>query len=39
MFETVLVDKNNTILVIGNPTASKKIKELYLQEIQKRVKK
>ena len=37
-FETVLTDKNNTILLMGNPMASKGIKELYLKEIQKRIK-
>lgn len=37
-FETVLTDKNNTILLIGNPLRSNEMKELYLKEIQKIVK-
>lgn len=37
-FETVLTDRNNTILLMGNPMVSKGIKELYLKEIQKRIK-
>lgn len=36
-FETVLTDKNNTILLIGNPLHSNEMKELYLKEIQKRI--
>jgi len=32
-FETVLVDENGTILVIGNPNYSKKIKEMYFNLI------
>jgi hypothetical protein len=35
-FETVLTDKNNRILLMGNPLHSKRIKELYLKEIQKK---
>ncbi len=37
-FETVLTDRNNTILLMGNPMVSKEINALYLKEIQKRVK-
>jgi hypothetical protein len=37
-FMTVLTDKNNSILLIGNPLNSQEIKELYLKEIQKRLK-
>jgi hypothetical protein len=37
-FETVLTDKENNILLIGNPIRSKEMKELYLKEIQKRMK-
>lgn len=32
-FETVLTDKNNTILLMGNPVKSKEIRELYLKTI------
>lgn len=32
-FETVLVNENSTILVIGNPNYSKKIKEMYFNLI------
>ncbi|KQC02756.1 hypothetical protein [Pedobacter sp. Hv1] len=38
-FETVLTDKNNTILLLGNPAVSKAINKLYLKEIQKRINK
>tara|TARA_R110001583_G_scaffold54028_2_gene166069 strand:+ start:2212 stop:2790 length:579 start_codon:yes stop_codon:yes gene_type:complete len=34
-FETVLTDKNDKILLIGNPNFSNKIKELYFKEIKK----
>lgn len=34
-FETVLTDKNNEILLLGNPNYSIKIKELYFNEIKK----
>ncbi len=37
-FETVLTDKNNTILLLGSPIHSKEIEELYLKEIHKRIK-
>lgn len=36
-FETVLTDKENNILLLGNPIRSKEMKELYLMEIQKRM--
>jgi hypothetical protein len=36
-FETVLTDKNNSILLIGNPLHSKGMEQLYLNEIQKRM--
>lgn len=36
-FETVLTDKNNTILLIGNPIYSKGIEEMYIKEIEKRL--
>ena len=36
-FETVLTDKENNILLLGNPIRSKEMKELYLKEIQKRM--
>lgn len=36
-FKTILTDKNNKILLMGNPIANEKIKELYLKEIKKRV--
>jgi len=35
--ETVLIDKENNILLLGNPIRSKEMKELYLKEIQKRM--
>lgn len=38
-FETVLTDKENNIIAMGNPTRSSEIKDLYLNEIQKRLKK
>lgn len=38
-FQTVLTDKDNSILLIGNPIHSEGINELYLKEIEKRVKK
>ncbi|WP_417941939.1 hypothetical protein [Flavobacterium sp. RS13.1] len=34
-FETVLTDRNNSILLIGNPLHSEIIKQLYLSKIQK----
>lgn len=34
-FETVLTDRNNSILLIGNPLHSEIIKQLYLRKIQK----
>lgn len=34
-FETVLTNNENTILLIGNPIASNKMKELYFNEIKK----
>ena len=34
-FETVLTDKDDKILLIGNPIASNKMKELYFNEIKK----
>lgn len=37
-FETVLTDRDNSILLIGNPLHSEEIKQLYLKEIQKRIK-
>ncbi|MBW6481035.1 MAG: hypothetical protein K0B37_16520 [Bacteroidales bacterium] len=37
-FETVLTDRENSILLIGNPIHSKEIKDMYLNEIQKRIK-
>jgi len=36
-FETVLADKENNILLLGNPIRSKEMKGLYLMEIQKRM--
>lgn len=36
-FETVLTDKENNILLLGNPIRSKEMKELYIKEIQKRM--
>lgn len=36
-FETVLTDKENNILLLGNPIRSKEIKSLYLTEIRKRM--
>lgn len=36
-FETVLIDKNGNIIALGNPVHSKGIKEIYLNEIQKRL--
>jgi len=36
-FETVLTDRENNILVLGNPIHSKGMKEIYLNEIQKRL--
>lgn len=38
MFETVLVDKNNKIIALGNPAISKTIKDLYIKEIKKHTK-
>lgn len=38
-FQTILTDENNTILLMGNPMNSENIKELYLKELQKRLKK
>ena len=35
-FQTVLVNNNNRILLLGNPTHSKEITDMYLKEIQKR---
>ncbi|MFV0505960.1 MAG: hypothetical protein ACK5L5_04510 [Bacteroidales bacterium] len=37
-FETVLTDKNDNILLLGSPIQSKSMHDLYLQEIQKRLK-
>ena len=34
-FETVLTDKENNILLLGNPIHSKEMRDLYLKEIQK----
>jgi peroxiredoxin len=34
-FETVLTDKNNYILAMGNPTVSKEIEDIFLKEIKK----
>lgn len=34
-FETVLTDKDDSILLLGNPNYSNKIKELYFKEIKK----
>ena len=36
-FETVLTDKENNILLLGNPVRSKEMHYLYLKEIQKRI--
>lgn len=36
-FETVLADRENIILLIGNPIHSRGIKDIYLNEIQKRI--
>lgn len=36
-FETVLTDRDNTILLLGNPIRSKEMKDIYLNEIQKRM--
>ncbi len=38
-FETILTDKNNNILLVGNPIHSKRVKNLYINEVQKRFKK
>ncbi len=35
-FKTVLTDSENKILLLGNPIYSKKIKEMYLNELRKR---
>ena len=37
--ETILTDRNNKIILFGNPIYSKKIKELYIKEVKKRMKK
>lgn len=37
-FQTFLIDKYDNIILAGNPISNKKIKELYLKEIQKRLK-
>lgn len=34
MYQTFLLDTNNKVLIIGNPTLNPKIKELYLKKIQ-----
>jgi hypothetical protein len=36
-FETVLTDRDNTILLLGNPIRSKEMQDIYLNEIQKRM--
>lgn len=36
-FETVLTDKNDNILALGNPVLLKNIKDLYFKEIQKKL--
>jgi len=36
-FETVLTNRDNTILLLGNPIRSKEMKNIYLNEIQKRM--
>ncbi len=36
-FKTVLTDMDNKILLMGNPIANERIKEMYLKEIKKRV--
>jgi len=37
-FKTVLTDKNNKILLMGDPVRSKEMRELYIKEIRKRMK-
>lgn len=36
-FQTFLVDSNNKVILIGNPTLNNKLKKLYLEEINKRL--
>jgi hypothetical protein len=36
-FETVLTDRNNKILLMGNPIYSKETEKLYLNELKKRI--
>jgi hypothetical protein len=36
-FQTFLLDSNNKVILIGNPTTNKKLKELYLEEINNRL--
>lgn len=36
-FKTLLINKQNEILLLGNPVHSKAIKDMYLREIQKRI--
>jgi len=38
-FKTVLTDRNNNILLMGNPILSKGMKDLYINEIEKRLRK
>lgn len=35
-FKTILTDKNNRIILLGNPLQSEKMKELYIREINKK---
>ena len=36
-YKTFLLDKNNKVLLVGNPTYNKKLMKLYKQEINKRL--
>jgi len=38
MLQTFLVDKNNHVILVGNPLFSTKLKNLYINEIRKRLK-
>ena len=36
-FETILTDRENNILLLGNPIRSKEMKAMYLKEIKKQI--
>ncbi len=38
MFQTFLLDKNDSVILVGNPFLNKKLAELYRKEIEKRAK-